>query len=392
MKKSIQVLAGFSILVATASTSQATYSIAAVDRKTQAVGAAGMSCTGNQKKCAMGSFKVKDIYKLVPGKGVLMSQNQTLDDPLKQYLADLIGSGVHPKDVITFITNPALDPSNARQFAVLNMEGYRDSATCALGNNLFGGPIYADHQGGSAGEYIDNKPRFSFATQGNTLNTIETLANTSFGFLNDFSPVCQELPEKLIAALVNGAKDGGGDFRSRHNYKSIFNPDGLPGDDAFVEVRYPNGTTFYALGTSLADLQKALADFRAVHPCGELDNKVAPVAQSYSDPILPYRNYCASYALYAKQSSTVVQKGSSLDLFYSHEKRLIEQDAGLLDTAKYELTVYHPNGRVDTRKTASAKENYPVRTTFQSGIFRFEVRTLIDGVVKDIEKGQFTVP
>jgi uncharacterized Ntn-hydrolase superfamily protein len=233
----------------------ATYSIAATDTTTRAVGGAGTSC--------LGGSDVYVIYGSAPGVGVIHSQ-ATYSRAARDRGVELLTAGVAPAEVLAELTAPSFDPNvQSRQFAVVDVTG-RSAGFTGEDDRAYA----ADRQGSVGSSH--------YSVQGNILTSAAVMSQAAAAFE---SSAC-DLPERLLHALEAGARNGEGDSRCTSR--------GIPSDSAFLQVDLPAepAGTYLALhvptsGTEspLPGLRAQFDEWRASHPC-----PVAGAAGDGADP------------------------------------------------------------------------------------------------------------
>lgn len=224
---------------------RATYSIAAVDQRTQEVGGAVTSCVG--------TLDVGIVYGAVPGVGVIHAQAQ-LDqrEQAKQRALMLLMQGVAPSEIIQQISAPSFDASFAsRQYGIVDIMGRSAEYTGAQAQS------YKRDQQGSSGD-------FAYSVQGNILTSQKVLDQAATAFA---AGGC-DLAERLMRALEAGAEHGEGDSRCT--------PNGIPSDSAFIAVEQPGkpAGSYLKLSVSgtgsrspLPQLRTKFDAWRQTHPC-----------------------------------------------------------------------------------------------------------------------------
>ena len=158
---------------------QATWSVAAVDEETGEVGVAVASCVG---------FEVSVVPVLVPGVGAAASQ-ANISELSGARLVEGLEGGASASEVVEAVV-AADDAPEDRQFGVVVLGGGGDGWT---GADTF--DIALDRRGGS--EVV--------SVQGNILVSEDVVSAAIDGFESSSG----ELADRLVAALVAGADEGG---------------------------------------------------------------------------------------------------------------------------------------------------------------------------------------
>ena len=165
-------------------TASATWSIVVLDRKTNAIGVAGASCTEN----------VYGIMGLLPGKGVLIAQAMS-NAPSIQIGMKLLGEGVSADSVWRVISEPAFDPQlPVRQYAVATLRGEIVQFT-----------------GAGTPDYHGDRKAPDVLVQGNTLPGLEVL-DRMMAAIQRARGAGLSMEDVLMTGLQAGA-DAGGDTR-----------------------------------------------------------------------------------------------------------------------------------------------------------------------------------
>src|SRR5687767_6734934 len=102
------------LLLFMTSSAGATYSIAAVDQGTRAVGGAVTSCVGAQG--------VTIVYGTAPGFGVINAQASVVSTANRDQGVQLLQMGVAPADILQQLT-AADSGRNSRQYGVVDLQG-----------------------------------------------------------------------------------------------------------------------------------------------------------------------------------------------------------------------------------------------------------------------------
>ncbi len=218
----------------------ATYSVVAVDSRTQHVGGAGTSCVG--------PFDVGMILGVAPGRGAVHAQaliNTAGRDRAVQRLME----DVSAQAIIDEITGPGFDPAAAqRQYGVASLLGGAAGFTGATN-----GEFASDRQGRvETGVY---------SIQGNILTSVAVLDGAESAFVRGAG--C-DLPERMMLALEAGAADGQGDSRCT--------PDGVPSDSAFIRVVDAQGLTVLDLTVTDTASVNPMLPLRAAFDAWRVDN------------------------------------------------------------------------------------------------------------------------
>lgn len=197
-----------SILMLTAGSAQATFSIVAVDTITGEVGGAGASCIS-------GSRIINDLIESV---GAVHTQAYYLSGN-QDNAHDLLAAGLTPDSIIAWLEANDVQGAPAwRQYGVVT---------------LAGGGASAGFTGVATDYWRGHITGPGYAIQGNILLGPEILDSMEYEFLNTEGP----LEEKLMAAL-EAAKVPGADTRCMGNNKSSIS--------AFIKVVRPgDGATTY---------------------------------------------------------------------------------------------------------------------------------------------------
>ena len=182
-------------------TASATWSIVILDRKTQRIGVAGASCTGD----------VYGIMGLLPGKGVLIAQAISNTASI-QLGMKLLRDDVPADSVWRVINDPILDPQLAiRQYALATLRG-----------NSF--QFTGD---GTPGYHGDRKDA-DVLVQGNTLPGPEVL-DRIMSAIRNARAAKRTMEDALMAGLQAGADAGGdkrcGAQRATSAFLVVANPD-----------------------------------------------------------------------------------------------------------------------------------------------------------------------
>ncbi len=163
---------------------QATWSIVAVDPKTNEVGGASATCTPFASA----------IFSVVPGKGIIVTQAQSNYIARKKG-ASLLRQGMAPLEVVKSIIDPSFDPRHMdQQHGVVSLE----------------------HNGSSAGYTGWNTAKVTgdlqskwVSVQGNILASNEVLTATMKTFKKLDQDPTKSLADKLLGALEAGSEKGG---------------------------------------------------------------------------------------------------------------------------------------------------------------------------------------
>jgi uncharacterized Ntn-hydrolase superfamily protein len=232
----------------------ATWSVAAADTTTGAIGSAGASCV---------PYEVIRIQGIAPGFGVVDAQAY-FDDAARDEAVSLLAKRMAPDEILSIITDSALHPVAPKmQYGIVDtlgrFAGYTGSEASA----------FAGHKTGK----FDN---YAYSMQGNLLTSARVLDQGEHVFL---SSGC-DLADKLMLALEAGAANGEGDGRCT--------PDGFPAKSAFIDVRSSNEIL---IRVSLPDvspddpirqLREEFDMWRKDHPCPALHDNGDQVDEAAS--------------------------------------------------------------------------------------------------------------
>ena len=260
MKISTIAISTISVLL-NASPLDATFSIAAVDQTTGAMGAAGCFCVHTKPGQPPLPFTVYEaLYHPVPGKGVLVAQAQPPQGKkhaVYKAASKMLNQGDDPASILTEITSSKVDPgeffttgldnNRVRQYGIVDLQGRADGYTgdqidnlhVLDGYNSTTVQTYAQKHY-SPGAKVGPGKNYAYVAQGNivSLNTVQAMAD---GFEKD---AC-DLAERLFHALTivddlntqanatgtNDQDDFVGDVRCEEM-------NGFPGYQAFVHVDF----------------------------------------------------------------------------------------------------------------------------------------------------------
>ncbi len=246
-----RALLGLSALLVTFP-ARATYSIVATDQATQQVGGAVTSCVSPQS--------VATVYGSAPGHGGINAQAAS-NTAGRDRGVMLLNMGVAPADIIQQITAASFDPNaRTRQYGVADLSGRAAGFTGA------GAMDYKEDRQNTLGT-------FTYSVQGNILTSKAVLDQAEAGFRGGGC----DLPERLMLALEEGAKNGQGDSRCT--------PRGIPSDSASIQVDLagaaPRSYLFISLTESsigsvspLIRLRSMFDTWRTTHPCATGDGGV----------------------------------------------------------------------------------------------------------------------
>ncbi len=174
-------LASSLVVTGTHGTASATWSIAAVDRRTGEVGVAVASCIAG----------VDRVIALVPGIGAVAAQAH-LEERNRDVASRLLSDGVAPAEVVERVK--AQDPEHAlRQYGVVDLHG-RVSA----------------YTGAETGAWAGHSIGVDVSVQGNLLTGPDVVAAALRAFeAAPPDPGAWTLADRLLAALEAGASQGG---------------------------------------------------------------------------------------------------------------------------------------------------------------------------------------
>ena len=166
-----------------------TWSIAALDRGTGAVGVSMASCVPETFGDA--------VAALVPGRGVAAIQAAwNLENRNRVY--DLLRDGLGAEEIIRRVTEPSADTATARrQYGVITIQDGEVEIAGFTG------------EGTSAWAGIRSDPRMAVTAQGNTLVGEEVVSASLEAFLRDAPGDRNALPDRLMRALEAGSAAGG---------------------------------------------------------------------------------------------------------------------------------------------------------------------------------------
>ena len=166
------------------STASATWSIVILDRKTNRIGVAGASCTGD----------VYGIMGLRPGRGVIIAQAIS-NTPSIQLGMKLLDQGASADSVWTAISDAAFDPQlSIRQYAIATLRG-----------------DIVQYSGAGTPDYHGDRKTVDVLVQGNTLPGPAVLDRV-MAAIRAAQARSRTLEDVLMAGLQAGA-DAGGDKR-----------------------------------------------------------------------------------------------------------------------------------------------------------------------------------
>jgi uncharacterized Ntn-hydrolase superfamily protein len=178
------VLSAVLALPFVASTASATWSIVILDPKTNRIGVAGASCTGD----------VYGIMGLRPGKGVIIAQAIS-NTPSIQLGMKLLDEGASADSVWRAISNTSFDPQlSIRQYGIATVRG-----------------DIVQFSGGGTPDYHGDRKGLDVFVQGNTLPGPAVLDHV-MAAIRRARAQNQKLEDVLMAGLQAGA-DAGGDKR-----------------------------------------------------------------------------------------------------------------------------------------------------------------------------------
>ncbi len=258
--RTFAVSLGLALLVISAPAS-ATWSVAAADTKTGAIGSAGASCV---------PYEVIRIQGIAPGFGVVDAQAY-FDDAARDEAVSLLAARRSPDEILSIITDPAV-----HLVAPKMQYGIVDNLGRAVGYTGSEAMAFAGHKTGNFGSY-------AYSIQGNLLTSVRVLDQGEKVFM---SSGC-DLADKLMLTLEAGAANGEGDGRCT--------PDGRPAKSAFIDVRSSKETIILVSlpdvspGDPIRQLREEFDRWRKDHPCpappedGENVNEAASCAFSVSD-------------------------------------------------------------------------------------------------------------
>lgn len=177
---------GLAIAIAIPSHAHATWSIVAVDPRTQEVGVAVASCV----EAPFGTTLLPTVAGVVPGTGALAAQ-ALLDQDLRDYAVEQLAAGLAPADVIAAVN--AIDGSpELRQYGVVTLDGQT-----------------ATHTGASNQDWAGALADANVTAQGNILYGPEVVDDAIAAFVAD-APACPfTLADRLLLALEAGSAQGG---------------------------------------------------------------------------------------------------------------------------------------------------------------------------------------
>ncbi|CAB9525770.1 expressed unknown protein [Seminavis robusta] len=267
MKLSSVAITAFVILVGASSTN-ATFSIAAVDQSTGAMGGAGCSCIYNLPQYPPMPFTLYEaLYHPVPGKGVFVTQAQPPKSPHAVYKAATksLKNDAEPKDIISKITSDSVDPGEffntglpnkgVRQYGIVDLKGRADGYTGdEIGDlNVLDGFNSTSVQVYTEKHYSPNAnvgpgKNYAYVAQGNivSLNTVQTMASAFerddgcdlAGRLFNALNAVDEANKKANATGTTEDNNFEGDVRCEEM-------NGYPGYQAFVHVDFKDGSAMH---------------------------------------------------------------------------------------------------------------------------------------------------
>lgn len=229
------------VVLALASSAEATFSVVASDSERREVGGAGASCVGD-------SVSVYRIYGSVPGHGAIHVQAMLgTGERMAEALRRLEGDE-EPTRILGELTDLTFDPFQARrQYGVVDLM-QRSAAFTGEENGVF------------ATDFTGSLSPYAYAVQGNLLTGPEVVQAMSVAFEAD---AC-DLADRLMASLEAGGAEGG-DRRCTAR-------DGADGSFLQVDREGEPAGSYLSLQVDnvdapIAELRRRFDNWRVEHPC-----------------------------------------------------------------------------------------------------------------------------